>query len=129
MPITYTLDRGRHRMYTRAQGLLTLPELLKHLDVEEMERAEAYAEIFDARGSTTDVTADGVRALVDRARQLQAAGRIVGPTAVVADNNVVFGMARMYAILCEFVGAPVEVFRDVEPAREWLDRVSPAPER
>ena len=125
MGITYTLDRGRHRMYTRAEGRLTLPELLEHLRVEEIDRAEGYAELFDARGATTDVRAEDIRRLVDRTRELQAAGRIVGPTAIVADNDVVFGMARMYAILSEFVNAPVEVYRDVPPALEWLDHVSP----
>jgi hypothetical protein len=126
MPITYTLDRERKRMHTRAEGLLTLADLQEHLDVEGHDRAEGYPELFDARGASTDITPDDVRVLVERARRWQAEGRIVGPTAIVADNDVVFGMARMYAILCEFVEAPVEVFREVGPALAWLERVAPA---
>jgi len=125
MAITYTLDRERRRMFTRAEGPLTIADLLDHLRVEELDRAEGYAELFDARGATTDVRADDVRRLVERTRELQAAGKVVGPTAIVADNDVVFGMARMYAILSEFVQAPVEVYREVPPALEWLDHVSP----
>jgi hypothetical protein len=124
MGITYTLDRDRRRMFTRAEGPLTITDLLDHLRVEELDRAEGYAELFDARGATTDVRADDVRRLVERTRELQAAGKVVGPTAIVADNDVVFGMARMYAILSEFVQAPVEVYREVPPALEWLDHVS-----
>jgi hypothetical protein len=125
MPITYTLDRERRRMITRAEGLLTRAELESHLDVEAQDHAEEFAELFDARNATTDITADDVRGLVDRARQWQAAGIVVGPTAIVATTDVVYGMARMYAILAEFLNAPVEVFRDVEPAMEWLDRIAP----
>ncbi|HSU13789.1 hypothetical protein [Longimicrobium sp.] len=125
MAITYTLDRERQRMFTRAEGHLTLADLLEHLRVEEVDRAVGYAELFDARGATTDVVADGIRRLVERTRELQAAGRVIGPTAIVADHDVVYGMARMYAILSEFVHAPVEVFRDVQPALEWLDSVAP----
>lgn len=121
MAITYTLDRPRGRMYTRAEGLLTRPEIEAHLEVEEAERALGYAELFDARGTTLNISADGVRRLVERARKLHAAGIVVGPTAIVADSDVVFGMARMYAILSEFVHAPVDVFRDREAALAWLD--------
>jgi len=121
MAITYTLDRPRRRMYTRAEGMLTLAEIEAHLEVEETDRALGYAELFDARGTTLSLNADDVRRLVERARKLHAAGVVVGPTAIVANSDVVFGMARMYAILSGFVHAPVEVFREVEPALAWLD--------
>lgn len=126
MPITYTLDHDQRRMFTRAEGLLTRHELEQHLDVEAQDHAEEYAELFDARDATTDITADDVRGLVDRARRWQASGIKVGPTAIVATTDVVYGMARMYAMLAEFLNAPVEVFRDVASAMEWLDHVSPA---
>lgn len=121
MAITYTLDRPARRMYTRAEGMLTLREVEEHLDVEERDRALGYAELFDARGARADLSPDDIRRLVDRARRAKAAGLVVGPTAIVADNDLMFGMARMYAILSEFVHAPVEVFRDEEPALAWLD--------
>ena len=130
MPITYTLDRERRRMMTRAEGLLTRADLEHHLDVEAQDHAEGFAELFDATGATTDVTAEDIRGLVDRARQWQAAGVSVGPTAIVATTNVVYGMARMYAMLAEFLNAPVEVFREIGPAMEWLDHISPpSPQR
>jgi hypothetical protein len=45
----------------------------------------------------------------------------VGPTAVVADTDVFYGMARMYQLLAEFDGIAVGVFRDVAEAERWLD--------
>jgi len=47
----------------------------------------------------------------------------LGPTAIVTNNDVVFGMARMYSLLAESVGAAAEVFRDLESATRWLDRM------
>jgi hypothetical protein len=125
MPITYTLDRERRRMSTRATGRLTFAELSAHLDEEEQDRAIGYAELFDARGASTDLQGDEVRRLVDRAQAILSRGGVVGATAVVADNDVVFGMARMYAMMAEFARAPVEVFRDLEPALAWLERHPP----
>lgn len=107
-------------MHTEAEGLVTFDEISKHLDVEEAERGLELPELFDARGAITNATADQVRRLVARAHA--AAQRLpLGPTAIVTDDDHFFGMARMYAILAEAVGAPVEVFRDVDAALDWLD--------
>jgi len=43
------------------------------------------------------------------------------PTAIVASDDVVFGMARTYSILMEDSAAPVGVFRDRASAGSWLD--------
>jgi hypothetical protein len=119
MPISFHVDHVRRRVVTRASGLVTFSELSEHLDAEEHERALDLKELFDARGATTDITPDQVKHLVQRA--VSSAQRIsLGPTAIVTHNDLVFGMARMYSILVENV-APVGVFRDLEPAIEWLE--------
>jgi hypothetical protein len=120
MPISHVIDRGSNRMLTRAEGLVTFAEINAHLDVEEIERGLELPELFDARGAITNVTAEQVRRLVARAHAA-AQLRPLGPTAIVTDDDHFYGMARMYAILCEHVGAPVEVFREVDPALDWLD--------
>lgn len=40
--------------------------------------------------------------------------------AVVANSDVSFGMARMYAIASENSGQTIEVFRDINAAKAWL---------
>jgi hypothetical protein len=122
MPIRYVVDRIGHRMLTHADGLVTFKELSQHLDDEERDRGLELPELFDARGATTNLTPAEVRTLVQRAADTLR-GTPLGPTAIVATNDVVFGMARMYAILTEHAGAKVEVFRDVEAARRWLQAV------
>jgi hypothetical protein len=123
MPIQYVIDTIRQRLLTRADGLVTVEDLSAHLDAEERDRALGLPELFDARGATTNLTATDVRTLVQRAAAALQRNPL-GPTAIVATDDVVFGMARMYAILTEQVGARVEVFRDVDSANRWLQEVS-----
>jgi len=123
MPIQYVIDGIHQRVLTHADGLVTFQDLSEHLDAEERDRGLGLHELFDARGATTNVTADEVRMLVQRAADTLR--RIpLGPTAIVATDDVAFGMARMYAILTEQAGARVEVFRDVESADRWLQELS-----
>jgi 2-hydroxychromene-2-carboxylate isomerase len=104
---------------TRATGAITYAEIDAHLDEEERARAIGEPELLDATGATTDLSVDQVRALVHRAHRMLRRGA-VGPTAVVADQDVLFGMARMYQLLAELDGISVSVFRDAEDAERWL---------
>ncbi len=123
MPIHYSIDRLHRRLVTRATGLVTFRDINAHLDYEQRKRDLDRPELVDARGATTDLTAEQVRRLVNRAADML---RIVdlGPTAIVTTDDVVYGMARMYSILADGVGAAAEVFRDLESATRWLDRKS-----
>ena len=122
MPLTYVIDRVQQRMITHADGLITFDDISRHLDAEERDRGLDLPELFDATSATTDLTSDQVRRLVRRAADTTR--RIpLGPTAIVAKQDVVYGMARMYSILMEGIGSPVEVFRDVEAALKWLREI------
>jgi hypothetical protein len=41
--------------------------------------------------------------------------------AFVATHDGVFGMARMYSLHAESLGQTIEVFRELAPARAWID--------
>ena len=55
------------------------------------------------------------------ARRALDANDPLGPTAIVANDDKLFGMARMYSILAEQDGISVDVFRDIESAERSLD--------
>jgi len=120
MPITYVIDRYQQRMITHATGLVTFHDVNHHLDREQRDRGLDLAELVDARGATTDLMSDQVRRLVQRLAQLIRATPL-GPTAIVADEDTLFGMARMFSIFAEHDGISVEVFRDIDSARRWLE--------
>lgn len=125
MPITIQMDPPRRRMHARAVGLVSFQEIDEYLDEEERLRAAAEPELFDATGATTDLTAAQVQTLVRRADRLLRR-RGVGPTAIVADNDICYGMARMYQILADLDGIAVGVFRTVADAERFLAANPPA---
>ena len=123
MPVSYEIDPS-HLVRTLASGLVTYQDLERHVAEEEHDDAVGLAEVIDARGATTDLTADQVRGLVARTDALVRKGRF-GALAIVTDNDVAFGMARMYQLLCEAsLPVRIEVFRYLEPALAWLRAVN-----
>jgi hypothetical protein len=123
MPITYVIDRFRQRMRTQAEGLVTFADIAAHLEREARDRGLDLPEVIDARAATTNITPQEVRRLVHRVERMTRT-QPFGPTAIVATNDFVFGMARMFSILMEPSGIAVNVFRDLPSAEAWLDQVS-----
>ncbi len=120
MAITFVVDHQRRRVSTRAEGALTFADIAAHADAQLQARPPSYAELFDATGATLAITVAGVRSLVLRAGRVRPGGPL-GPTAIVATVPVVFGLARMYSLLCDGVGVRVGVFHSVAEAEAWLD--------
>jgi hypothetical protein len=123
VPIRFVIDRVLQRMVTQADGLVTYAELNEHLNAEERERGLGLPELIDATFATTDVKTGDVVRLVQRAARTSESVPL-GPTAIVVQDSVAFGMARMYSILMDRVGAPVGVFRDHAEAISWLKNIS-----
>jgi hypothetical protein len=107
-------------MLTRADGVLTFHDVNAHLDVEQANRDLSRPELIDARGAVTELTADQIHRLVQRATQMLRTTDL-GPTAIVTTNDLIFGLALMYVLLSERAGVNAEVFRDMLSARNWLD--------
>ena len=122
MPLVMTVDHARHRVFTRATGSVTLPEVLAHIRDERLAKGLVYGELVDARGYRPEFTPDDVRTIVDALHQV-AKRSPLGPTAVVVDSDVGFGMMRMLEILVEDVAA-IRPFRHEDEARGWLDAAS-----
>ena len=124
MPVMYHIDSERHLVRGLATGVVTFAELVDHLMEEENDDALGLAEVIDARGATTDLTSEQVRTLVSMTDALVRKGRF-GALAIVTDNDVAFGMARMYEILAEPLPIEFGVFRTLGDAIAWLEAVTP----
>ena len=123
MPINFHYDPDVGILFTRAEGLLTSDEILRHLNEERKAKGIAHPEIFDATEARTDSTAEQVRLVVQRLIEMRRQGAF-GPTAVITNNDVLFGMARMLAILSELGGGPkVQAFRTFNEGLDWLVRM------
>jgi hypothetical protein len=124
MPVTYEIDVRRHIVRALAAGVVTYAELAEHLAEEENDDALGLAEVIDARGATTDLTPDQVRSLVMLTDALVRKGKF-GALAIVTDNDVAFGMARMYQILVDALPVQIGVFRELGDALAWLEATGP----
>jgi hypothetical protein len=126
MPIRFSFDRTANVLFTKADGLISFEDINRHLDEESREGALLLREIVDATDAQTNLTPEETRQLVIRLRNLMRT-HVLGPTAVITANDVVFGMARMFAILSDLEGGPkTAVFRHFEEGLEWLLQASPS---
>ena len=122
MAISFHIDTVNKRIYSKAVGLITFDDLLNHMKAEVGPEVASYAEIFDCSGATTDLTVEQVRRLAEERRKIGESQSGAGPAAVVATNDLFFGMFRVFDMLTETV-RPLRVFRDVKAAEAWLDAI------
>lgn len=122
MPIHLRIDDVRRRLYTRAEGLVTYAEMRAHVYTELSPEAATYGELVDCSGATTDVTGDEIRQLARERQKVDELQRRPGPVAIVATDNVFFGMLRMFDMLTQRV-RPIRVFREMRDAVQWLDEI------
>ena len=122
MPISYRIDPARNLIFTTASGILTdddILELKRRLTADPEFNAD-MRELSDVRAVTDlRVTTQGVRRMV--ALDSMHSSRLDGyRLAIVAGEDAIFGMARMYQMLTEDNVPHVAVFRDPDTATRWL---------
>lgn len=121
MAINFHIDKVNRRIYSKAVGLITFEDLLAHMKADIEPEVVHYSEIFDCTEATTNLTVEQVRKLSEERLRI-AQSQPAGPVAVVATNDLFFGMFRMFDMLTETI-RPIRVFRDIKAAEQWLDSV------
>ena len=125
MPITYSIDHERGVVLTTASGVLTDDELLHHKRkmTSDPNFKPGLVGLSDIREiAELAVTTEGIRSLVKQ--DALDAERLKGfKLAIVASDDVVFGMARMYQTMTQDNVFNVRIFRDLDEAKKWLGRL------
>ena len=118
MPVGYIIDTPRSMVLSRAWGVLQDSELLRHaraLGTDPLFRP-GFNQIVDFRDVTEiQVTSATVREMVHLSPFGKGSRR-----ALLVNNDVVFGLTRMYQILMEQAPDEVAIFRDEDVALKWL---------
>jgi len=122
MPIDYTIDAAQGLIRTKVTGVVTLDELIENFDKQfnDPRYIKCTRELADVRDITPEITAEELRRysdLVHRNVNKLPTLRI----AVVVNDDLTYGMARMYSSLIEDAERDVEVFRSVADAEQWLE--------
>jgi hypothetical protein len=123
MPISYRIDPEHSLVLTTASGVVSDEDVLAHkkaLNVDP-DYDPSMKELSDLRAVTElSVTTQGVAAMAGYDRDNpDTEGR--HRLALVANESLVFGMARMYQLTTVESDSRVGVFRTIEEARTWLD--------
>jgi hypothetical protein len=121
MPITARIEESG-RVYIRASGLVTYEDLRNFVWETRARPAVGSPQLFDALEAQTDLTAEQIQGLRNTVRDQFERGEI-GPTAIVASADSVFGIDLAYQSYTEGHTVPVRVFREIAPAEEWLSNL------
>jgi hypothetical protein len=120
MPLSIARDDVLRRFVATATGVLTYDEVL-HL-VYEVRKGEErfYGLLLDAREATSVPSIEQWRDLATRVSGLTTReGR--ARVALLATDDAVYGIFRMYEISCDLASAPiVRACRTLEEAEAWL---------
>jgi hypothetical protein len=122
MPMWYSLDQPQNLVRAVGSGVLTDDDVMAHRSALTADPgfSPQMRELSDIREVTDfQVTPAGVRTMVAADVKMAAAGGM-HKLAIVAAENVAYGMSRMYQTLGEPNIRSVGVFRDYKEACEWL---------
>ena len=126
MAITYLVDQAQRRLHTRVEGRVTVEEILGHLETVKESDVLSYSELIDVGGAARPFLSPAeIWRLATAVGATHLKGPL-GPRAVVAADDLLFGLVRIFTNLMtgQF---PIQVFRSQEAAAEWLaDRLQPA---
>lgn len=122
MPITYEINKEQGVIYTTATGSLDDTDIaaFKQKLTSDPDYRPGMKELSDVRGvDEFRVTAAGISRFAgmdEDSEDMVKEHRL----AIIATEDVIFGMARMYQFQTEKSKPNVQIFRDLQQAREWL---------
>ena len=102
---------------TTYSGAVGYAQMVLHLQEHERAGVLARPQVVDAREATLALSAAEVQAFASLTRELRLRTS-VGPTAVVATADLVYGIARMYGAFDD--SDSFAVFRSMAEAEAWI---------
>ena len=123
MPIDYTIDPGRGRLYLTIAGEFTTEEIVSvtRAFIESPELPEGFSALSDHTRVTRPLSSSQLLALVSLMEQ--HAQRFAGVRwAIVSTRPSSYGMMRVLAARAQLaLGMRVRIFFDMQRATHWLD--------
>lgn len=125
MPIEYCISPVLDLLYARYRGVISLPLFpdIYQIYLSDPDYRLGRPELIDMGGvSRFDLDYEQVRGILYSVARNLPRGAPPIPTAIIAPNDVGFGLARMYQSLAEYSGVlEVSVHRDAGEAMARLD--------
>jgi hypothetical protein len=122
MSVTYQIDQAKHRIHTRCLGAVTLDEVVQHFadlmrDPDCPARLDVLLDLSEMTSLPTSSNLTGVTTELARVRpRVQFDG-----CAIIATQDALFGMARMFEVFAENYFGATRVFRTIDEGASWLE--------
>ena len=123
MSTTFECNHDQRRLTILRQGIFNLDDLIESVIRMRATNVWSYSVLVDARQASTSLLPVEAHTLVAKIGNI-GNGKERGPIAVVAADDVTFGMVRMFAGLAQPMGMRVAAFRQMIEAEQWLERMS-----
>jgi hypothetical protein len=122
MTVTYRIDQAKRRIHTRCVGAVTLDEVLQHFadlvrDPDCPARLDVLLDLSETTSLPTSYQLSAVTTEVARVRpRVQFDG-----CAIIATQDALFGMARMFEVFAENYFGATRVCRTMDEGTRWLE--------
>jgi hypothetical protein len=126
MPITWTVSHPARLVLAVGKGEINATDVLFYLDDIDRVGALPYRKVFDLTGIAATMPTQDVRLIGMRVMAL-AGGKPTGPLAIVVASDAISELAKVFEATVT-TRRPLQIFRDYDAARAWLDEVAAAPE-
>jgi len=118
MPVTFTIDHEAKTILATATGILSSEEVLGYLHSKQEAKVLGFAELFDVRGVTLDLSISDLHQIAAEVRAVMGDSK-PGRVGVVTNSSFIRGLAQTYAALTVNENPEFDVFHDLEEARAW----------
>ena len=118
MPVSIEVDATCRRIEVCARGAVSFHEAADAIAYRQRHDRLSHAMCVDCRELASAPTSDEVRALADQGRRLFHPDGF-GPTVIVAADDLLYGMLRMYQLLAD-QGPSLHIARSRADAEAWL---------
>ena len=114
----FDFDYDDHLLYVRVTGQPTRADY-EHavLRAQEITGLKPGPRIWDVRETTLALSAEDLRQLASRSSRADSGDSRV---ALLANDDLTFGLSRMYSVFRENENVRVRVFRTLEGAKAWF---------
>ena len=119
MPVQWTVSHPQRLVVAVAKDEVTVADIEQYFAGVTAEGGMSYRKIFEITHTPNALSEDNLKALGQRVVFYAQHGQ-VGPVAIVAASDESYAQAQIFASSAQ-VRRPLQIFRELHVARQWLD--------
>ncbi|HDH98460.1 MAG TPA: hypothetical protein ENF70_04950 [Deltaproteobacteria bacterium] len=120
MPISIDYDRKENVIYTKAEGVIKLDDIISYFSsAATSDLKKGYRVLADYSDAILELSNEDIYEMARRRKVMLDTDKKIS-IAVFCKEDLVFGLGRIYEALLDEDKYNVMIFRSQEEARKWL---------